>query len=197
MRRLTLICNVAVLVLAAGSAQADIGVWTFDELSGSGSPVPNGYGGFNWSNMYYLNPAGSVYAGSGYRNGMVSSPNVAYNAYGSAAAVSDGVFDFAGAYLTAAWRDGLNITVNGYSGTTLLYTQTVTVNHTGPNWFSFNYYGIDKLEFSSSGGTEVPGLQGSGSHFAMDDFTVVPVPGAVALGILGLGAVGVKLRKFA
>jgi hypothetical protein len=30
-----------------------------------------------------------------------------------------------------------------------------------------------------------------------DDIALVPVPGAVLLGILGLGAVGVKLRKFA
>ena len=144
--------------------------------------------------MYYINQ--SYHAGSGYDTGTVSAPFAAFNAFADPAVVSDGVFDFAGAYLTAAWNNGLNIRVQGYLGTTEIYAQTVTVDTTGPTWFDFNYYGIDSLRFSSSGGTNA-GLGGAGEHFAMDNFTVVPVPGAALLGILGLGAVGVKLRKFA
>jgi hypothetical protein len=33
--------------------------------------------------------------------------------------------------------------------------------------------------------------------FELDNLAIVPIPGAVLLGILGLGAVGIKLRKFA
>jgi hypothetical protein len=192
-----MICAAAVLILAAGSAQADIGVWTFDELStppGEANPIPNGYGGFNWENMYYLDPV-AAYPVSGYMNGMVSQPHVAFNAYARAAAVSDGIFDFGGAALTGAWNDGLNIQVDGLLGGNLIYSQTVQVDTSGPTWFDFNYYGIDRLEFSSWGGVN-HGYPGSGTHFAMDNFTIVPIPGAVLLGILGLSVAGVKLRKF-
>jgi hypothetical protein len=34
-------------------------------------------------------------------------------------------------------------------------------------------------------------------HIAVPDTTVIPLPGAVLLGVLGLGAAGIKLRKFA
>jgi len=37
----------------------------------------------------------------------------------------------------------------------------------------------------------------AGEYFFSHDAVIVPVPGAVLLGILGLGAVGIKLRKFA
>ena len=199
MNKLTIMCA-AILVLAVGSAQADVGVWTFDELPlayGSNNPIPSGYGGLSWSNMYYLRPA-EYSPISGYMAGMVSSPHVAFNAYANPALVSDsGPFDFGGCYLTGAWRDGLNIKVDGYLGANLLYTQTVVVNSTAPTWCAFNYSGIDRLNFSSFGGVENPNYGGSGAHFAMDNFTIVPVPGAVLLGLLGLSAAGIKLRKFA
>jgi hypothetical protein len=40
-------------------------------------------------------------------------------------------------------------------------------------------------------------LSGDGMHIAVPDTYKVPVPGAVLLGILGLGVVGLKLRKYA
>ena len=187
-------------VIAATPANADmaVGVLTFDDLpalsEGVGAPIPVGYGGagVTWTNMNYLNTIGHPTA----PNGAASPPYVAYNPDFSPlinpALVLDGPFNFGGAYLTAIWRDGLNIKVEGYLGTNLLYTKTVTVDNTGPTWCAFNYYGIDKLQFSSWGGTG-----GSTAHFVMDNFTVVPVPGAVLLGILGLGVAGWKLHKYA
>ena len=200
MTQRTMFFVVVVLILTTGSLQADIGVWTFDELPpivGSYDPIPDGYGGFTWENMYYLDP---VYynTNSGYMAGMVSQPYVAFNAAAGAAAVSDGIFSFGGAYLTGAWNDDLNIQVNGYLDGSLKYSQTVVVSSTAPTWFDFNYYGIDKLGFSSWGGTPNPNYTtGAGAHFVMDNFTIVPIPGAVLLGILGVSAVGIKLRKFA
>ena len=202
MKKLIMICALSALILTAGSAQADIGVHTFDEIGGNGGPMPNGYGGFNWkigswTEWYYLNAPAFGIKPSGYLNGMVSSPNVAYSQGLKASTISGGLFDFGGAYLTAAWRDGLNIKVDGYLGATQLYTQTVIVNTTGPTWFDFNYYGIDKLEFLSSGGTQNPDLNGQGFHFAMDNFTVVPAPAAALLGMLGLSVAAIKLRRIA
>ena len=42
-----------------------------------------------------------------------------------------------------------------------------------------------------------PLVLSAGEYFFSHDAVIVPVPGAVLLGILGLGAVGIKLRKFA
>ena len=85
---------------------------TFDDLpavTGSGSSVPNGYGGFTWSNFYDLN--GSNYASvSGYTHGTVLGPNVAYNGFGTTATVSGATFNFVGAHLTAAWNNDLVVT---------------------------------------------------------------------------------------
>ena len=52
-------------------------VLTFDELppaDKTGTPIPNGYGGFDWSNFYY-HPDNY----EGYKNGCVSAPHVAFN----------------------------------------------------------------------------------------------------------------------
>ena len=72
---------------------------------------------------------------------------------------------------------------NSYTLTTLdpftTYTETFVVG--APT--------IAKLSFEGVGGDNVGML--------LDNVTLVPIPGAVVLGILGLGAVGVKLRKFA
>ena len=40
-------------------------------------------------------------------------------------------------------------------------------------------------------------LDGGDAYIAVPDTAYVPVPGAVILGLLGLGAAGIKLRKFA
>ena len=195
--------TLVVLILATGSVHADIGVWTFDELPTpiyGGSFIPDGYAGFTWENMGYVDPTEGFYSNSGYNAGMVSPPHVALNGNGITAAVSGGIFSFGGAYLTGAWNDGLNIQVDGYFEGDLKYTQIVVVNSTAPTWFDFNYYGIDRLEFSSWGGTLNPDygtVPPPSSHFAMDNFTIVPVPipGAFLLGSIGLALAGWKLRK--
>jgi len=201
MKKIIMFFAVVILILTIGSVQADIGVWTFDDLPSSlpGTQIPNGYAGLIWDNMFYLNAVDYYLNPSGYNAGMISSPNVAYNGSGEPAAVSDENFSFGGCYLTGAWNDDLNIQVDGYFEGELKYSQTVVVSSTAPTWFDFNYYNIDRLEFSSWGGTFNTDYAGGGEQFAMDNFTIVPVPvpGAVLLGILGFGVAGIKLRKFA
>ena len=193
----------ALVIVAASwiavSQPASAGVLTFDDLPnpGAGLPnVPNGYGGLNWSNMLYMDPAARTASGTsvpGYLNGVVSPRNVAFNGGGTMAVVSDGIFTFNGAYLTGAWNDNLNITVNGKLGAVQLYSQTVVVNTQTPTYFNFNYAGIDTLTIDSFGGTPhgFPG-GGAGTQFAMDNFTVnVPEPSPVAL--LSIGAIGLAI----
>ena len=139
---------------------------------------------------------------SGYENGVVSGEYIAWkndNVPGSVSRGSD-LFNFNSAYFTAAWTNGLNITVAGYIGGasgTLMYSETVIVDTTSPTLFQFDYVGIDTLRFESFGGTDA-GLGGGGLQFAMDDFeyTVVPIPAAAWLFLSGLiGLTGMARYK--
>jgi hypothetical protein len=139
--------------------------------------IPNSYGGLNWDNMYALD-AGAF--GSGYRGGVVSGTNIAFNGFGDLAVTSGSVFD-----------SGLTVTVEGYLSGSLMYSSTVQLLDptdtlgAGATRFAFNFLGVDELRFSTN----------FGSQFAMDDFEInaapatVPEPGSIAVWSLGLGAV--------
>ena len=154
------------VLVAASASPAD--VLTFDDI-GSGGWIHDGYGGLNWE-MFAYRDSTTKPPESGYVNGTISGDFVALNGSGLVATASDGLFTFNGAYLTAAWNNGLNISVQGLKGEVILYTQDVVVDTTGATWFDFNYTDIDKLVFSPSGGVNA-GVGGSGTHFVMDNFT--------------------------
>ena len=155
-------------------------VVTFDDLPGAttnydnehGDPflIPAEYAGLTWDNFYTVDGVHLDFNPSGYQHGVVSGNNVAANGYGDPAQFSGQPFNFKGAYLTGAWNDGLNVTVEGYRGGTVVYDQTVTVNTSGPTWFNADYRGVDTVRFVSSGGT--PSGDGGGAHFAMDNLTI-------------------------
>ena len=108
---------VALGLATPGQAQTLI---NFDDLNpGFGSQIANGYAGLNWNNFYALNS--SVAGPSGYENGTISSPNVAYNAFGSAASISSATpFTLNSGYFTAAWNNGLNLEVIAQSGSSVV-----------------------------------------------------------------------------
>lgn len=202
MKQLSIAAAVAAIVLGT-TREAQAIVLTFDDVSNtSGNYIYKGYGGFNWDNFYVVNR--TVWPESGFDTGVVSGNYVAYNAWGSPALVSSSLFDFNGAYLTAAWNNGLSVVVEGLKNETSLYSKTVVVDTTSPTWFDFNFLGIDQLKFSSSGGVDAG--WGWGKNFVMDNFTInetksvfkptsvasatsVPEP-ASTLGLMALGAVG-------
>jgi hypothetical protein len=164
-------------------------VLTFDNaIMSSAGPIPNGYGGLNWSNFNALDHANYHGPGStgGYINGLVSGRYVACNPWAEPALVSDGYFDFIGAYFTGAWNEDLNITVDGYRDDSLLYSETVVASYYSPTWYTFDFVNVNKLQFSSFGGIDAdPGDSGQGEHFAMDNFTFVPEPTTICLLALG------------
>ncbi len=191
---------VATAIVIGSVVGANAAVLTFDDLfGGGGQPISNGYQGFNWNNMGAVDTAymATGYGTNGYTNGMVSPNNVAYNLVGNPASIySNTQFDFNGAYLTAAWNNGLTINVKGYNGANLLYDSTIVVDTFAPTFFNFNFLGVTKVDFNSYGGTSA-GYVGSGTHFAMDNFTynasAVPEPSTILL--LGSAMVGLGLTR--
>jgi hypothetical protein len=188
--------SVAGALLVVGATPAWAAVLTFDDLPNPGDGiVPNGYGGLNWNNFYYLDGVNFSYNPSGYQAGVVSPNNVAVNGFGDPATIvinSAATFTFTGAYLTAAWNDGLSVQVQGFANDVLQYDTTVNPSATAPTFFMFNYENVDRLRFASFGGTHHAGYTSYGEHFAMDNFTfeVIPEPGTgllVIAGLLGLG----------
>jgi hypothetical protein len=184
-------------------------VVTFDDLNetGSGSFLANGYSGLNWSNISCNNAiletgilahiGGSPITSNGLTGsyyGMVSPSNVAGLAISEIESPGSN-FNFLSAYLTGFLNSNLNIEVQGFSGTTLLYDKTVVAGATNPTLFTFNFLNINRLDFDAFGGQPAFGLENSSSGaFAMDNFTFefVPEPSSLLLAALG----GVSLFAF-
>jgi len=187
MKKVFKIIVLTVLILSCGGSFAT--VVTFDDLPPAGPQgalIPDGYAGFTWSNFGYADPLQTPYNPSGYVNGTVSPPNIAFNAYGNPSMLSNGSFEFVGAYFTGAWCDGLEVTVDGYLNGELVDSKTIITSYYTPSWSSFNWI-VDKLNFSSSGGVPV---KDGGTQFVMDNFTYVPEPCTmVMLAIGGLAAI--------
>jgi hypothetical protein len=190
---------IVLTVSLCATSQASAAVLTFDDVGVHGTVIPNGYGGFNWSNIRVADRT-SV-PGGGYGNGTISGNFTAYNTLGNPAALSGPVFTFNGAYFTAAFNNGLTIQLLGLLGGTTLFSQSVVVDTTGPTWAQLDWVGIDALSFTSSGGVNY-GLGGGGTQFVMDNFTfnepiapVVPEPGTLALMIGGGVAVAGAARR--
>lgn len=193
-----LLCLCVVMAFAAAPVGAAV---TFDDLASntSGTPIADGYAGLNWDNFWVVD--GTAIPSSGYYNGVVSPKNVAFNAYGDPAQILGAPFDLGGLYMTAAWNTGLNVDIEGYLGSDLLYSRTVVVDTTAPTWVTLNYLGVDRVRFVSYGGTDYDPYEGSGTHFAIDNMSfepvtgIIPAPAALLLGSLGTGLVGWLRRR--
>lgn len=175
---LTLVKKVSITALSviafatAFGKKAEAVVVTFDDIEtthGFGA-VENGYGGLNWANFGYVNQI--FHPGSGYENGLGSGDYTAFNWYAQPAEVTGELFDFDGAFLTAAWNNGLNILIEGFSEGILRYSQNVVVNPSESSWFDFGFTGVDRVMFTSSGGVDAnPNDDIVGRNFVMDNFT--------------------------
>jgi len=199
-----------VVAVAASAAAATI---NFDDLDGSGSQaVPNGYGVLNWTNFYVFDAFDDLgLKPSGYDVAWVSPNNVAFNAFPNANPTaiisSDTIFNLNSAYLTSVWRDNLQVEVIGFRSVlgieTQIYDQTLTLSATAHTLETFNYVGVDKVEFTPSGGTLHDGYANDyGPYFAMDNLNTdvlplleVPEPGAWVAAALLLAAIAFSQRN--
>jgi len=124
---------------------------------------------------------------------MVSPSNVAEMVSGCEIDSFATNFNFLSAYLTGFWNSNLNIEVQGYRDTNLIYDETKVVSATSPTLCTFDYLDIDRLCFTSSGGQPAFGID-YGGIFVMDNFMFefVPEPSTFLLAALG----GVSLIVF-
>jgi hypothetical protein len=165
----------------------------------------NPYHGFTWNSF----SAYTAFPGfPGFNNSIVSAPNAAYSGgeiagpsstFPIVGSITSAIpFDFVSAWLGAGYYDNLQVTVDGYFGGSLQFTQTVTVDTAAPQFFSFAFTGIDELNFSSgtTGSTTDPFGCGTFNctQFTLDNATFdapwassVPEPSSFVL--LGLGVV--------
>jgi hypothetical protein len=207
-----LILNSAIVLLSSAGLAFGTTI-TFDDLSapvvGSGLTDPsvaNGYGSLNWNNFEVVN--GTASRASGYKVDAVSPNNVVFNGNAGIAEITGSPFNLVSGYFAGAWNDGLQLLVQGYVGNsaTPTFSQTFTLSATSSSLLVFNWSDVDKVDFSSSGGTWDPAYQslttgGFGEEFAMDNLTVTPnfgVPDASSTGVMfsaALAGLGIFRRK--
>ena len=209
MKGLTTFFAAAVLTLAAGSANADMTVIGFDHL-GNGISIDDQFIdlGADFNGLArtcatcYLYPA---HSGSYVIENLHIDPltneikrvDITVNSAGP------NKWLMAGGYVTGV----ANVTLTAYDSSDNKLVNLSGPDSTGeantydlgedkPNMFlSVSAPNIDYVIFS----LEIAGIEYSDNDiFTVDDFTFapVPVPGAVLLGILGLGVASLKLRKF-
>jgi uncharacterized repeat protein (TIGR03803 family) len=162
--------NAELAVMTVGAS-----VITFDDIPTTiaGTALTNGYHALTWSNFYILDAFDYPIA-SGYTSGMISSSNVAFNAFGASAAISAATpFNLLSASLTAAWNQGLALQTLGYNGSILLYSNVYTLNATSNTLINFNYDGITQILFTSSGGYPWPSYgTNNKTQFALDNVAI-------------------------
>jgi len=205
-----LFVGAALLAATFSPIDARATVITFDSLSGNYTAIPNGYGGLNWTNWFLLGVASYPYNPSGYVQGLISPPNIAYqagdpyvgvNGPGTFSSVTP--FTLNSFYVTAAWKNDLSVTVSGYLGASPVDTKTFNVSTAAPTLAIFNWTDITSVVLSTSGGTWAGytclgancGNRGPSidDEVALDNVTInaaTPLPAALPLFATGLGVMG-------
>jgi hypothetical protein len=193
-------------------AEAAATVVTFDDLGANayGSVwVPSDYAGLSWGNfalidgatfrtspVYYDTPTGSGIFDlpvTGYQSGVVSPSAVAFNVAGFDSYISSysSPITLNSFYITAAWRNELNIEVTGYQNGFQTNSILLSVSREGPTLVTLNWQNVNQIKFHSYGGISNGPFEGNnGVQFALDNVSyqaaAVPEPKAVELLLLGL-----------
>jgi len=191
-----------ILSLGLGSAiSTQAAVITFDDLPATElDAIPEGYKGLTWGNSFLTNVSyvnKNTLPGTGFETGVVSGDYEAFNFLATTSVISGEQFDFNGAYLTAAWNEGLNIEVTGFLNNLALFTKTVVVSTQHAQWFDFDFLGINSLSLRAWGGISTDGTLGN-DFFVMDNFTInesTAVPESSSLALLLLGVAGILLGR--
>jgi hypothetical protein len=199
MRKLAVLASFAALALATPASAKLI---TFDLLTGSDQHIPDGWAGFHWSDdFFYLD--GDDFPGTGFDNGVVSPPNVAFNNDSNTVGFGRGKpFELVSFYVTAAYRNGLKFRVTGKLDGDIVDRETFTINSSGPTLITLDWSDINHVVFYSYGGTNagLGGNRSDGFEFALDNLTTravsaIPEPSTWALMLLGFAGLGYAGRR--
>jgi len=201
------------LLLAMVALPAAATTISFDDIDASAGDIPlaglNPYQGYNWTNFSAYT---TVPGFPGFNNGIVSGPNAAYTAGDalgspliSTITAATGAFNFISGSFGSGWYDGLNVTFNGLSNGTTAFTQTITLNTKGSQFFTFNFTGITELDIFSSPSASTSDPYGCGpsgcSQITLDDVTLTPAPTSpnmpepMTFALAGIGILILALRR--
>jgi len=166
MRRSALLLGQLLALIA--SAQAAQKTVSFDDFPTAGgyANIPSGYEGLQF--YYFAAMDGTSRPPTeGYRRGITSPNNVAFNLSGEPAWIGCGdPFDVHSVQLTPAVISAMSVRIQGYAGGIAVYDTTHALTIAGPTLVTLNYSEVDRVVFTGS----------PGSPFAMDDLKVtVPV----------------------
>ncbi len=184
MKKIIYLC----IFLFAGSANATvITMESGDRYADHGFKKSTGI--YDIFNPNSINPKG------GYATVLTSGEHVAFQKVdGSTISLFSGdTWDFDGAFWASAWEDSNMLTLNGYSGTRLIYSTTTELFTHSKQWIQSNFFGITSLSITTSA-----------NQATWDDFeynaastapppepTPTPTPEPTPLALLGLGLTGI------
>lgn len=196
MRKLVFfILTVAVLGIPTFS-QADIVVLDFEDLYSTPhalyQPIPANYEGFEWSGYAFSTQKDFRWEywaeNTGYQFGTIGKVSL-FNANEQNISMSrTETFDFLGAFITAAWNTGQDVTVEGWADGVRKYSVSITTSYNGPFWFDFNFRDINTVWFLPGNSGANAGLGGFGHFIVIDNInqpSSVPLPFSILL--LGSG----------
>ncbi|MEN3364625.1 MAG: hypothetical protein V7606_1899 [Burkholderiales bacterium] len=186
---------------AAANNSAAMTVIDFEDLrfkydDPNNNRLPANYAGFSWNAVAgYV--ARDFLPGTGYQTGTIGSVSM-FNAWAEDLSMSRGsLFDFAGAYITAAWNVNEKVTVEGWRDGALEYTSTIEASYPGPVHYDFGFNNINRVVFRSLPEDGVHVGSSGAAHIVIDNITysVAPVPEPSTWLLLGFGTLALLARR--
>lgn len=134
------------------------------------------YAGFQFSNFGVLEfDEYRVEKASGYRP--YDGDNLLYNAYGNAAGIErEENFDLESICLSAAWSEGLYVTIEAYDDDVFIGKQVLSLSYGESRLYELDdtfFDSVDYVRFSAEGGVDIPTDTGTGTQFGMDQMTII------------------------
>jgi hypothetical protein len=127
---------------------------TFDDIpdiSPTGNAIPSSYTCFNWINGWYINATTNTTVNTGYQTVLTSGQYVALNRNATTLTMSLGnrSLDIISFWASAAYTNGLQISIDGSRNNTLIYTTTVTVHTNIHSLIQLNWTTIEIITLAS------------------------------------------------